>query len=75
MENLWQNLNIIVKKNGDKIPLSFIWGYEIYYTIEWAKKLLKTYGRKYDYERIEQRLNHLTPMEYYYTLKENVAKS
>ena len=47
--------------------------YEIPDTIEEARKLLKKYERKYNCERMHQSLNYLTPMEYYYTLKEKVA--
>lgn len=47
--------------------------YEIPDTIEEARKLLKEYEYKYNCERPHQSLEYLTPMEYYYTIKENVA--
>ena len=38
-----------------------------------ARKLLKKFERKYNCKRMHQSLNYLTPMEYYYKLKEKVA--
>lgn len=47
--------------------------YEIPDTIEEAQKLLKEYEYKYNCERPHQSLDYLTPMEYYYTIKDRVA--
>ena len=41
--------------------------------IEETRKLLRKFEYKYNYERMHQSLNYLTPMEYYYKLKENCA--
>ena len=47
--------------------------YELPETIEETQKMLKEFEYKYNCERPHQSLNYLTPMEYYYTIKENVA--
>ena len=47
--------------------------YELPYTIEEVRKLYRIYEKKYNCERMNQSLNYLTPMDYYYTLKEKVA--
>lgn len=44
--------------------------YEIPDTIEEARKLLKEYEYKYNCERPHQALKYLTPMEFYYKLKD-----
>ena len=47
--------------------------YEISDTIEETRKLLKNFKYKYNCERMHQSLNYLTPMEYYYRLKDKCA--
>ena len=47
--------------------------YEIPDTIEETRILLRKFEYKYNYERMHQSLNYLTPMKFYYKLKENCA--
>ncbi len=42
-------------------------------TIEETRKLLREFEYKYNCEKMHQSLNYLTPMEYYYKLKEKCA--
>ena len=66
-------MNGFVERANETYRYEFWNVYEIPDTIEEARKLLKKYERKYNCERMHQSLNYLTPMEYYYTLKEKVA--
>ena len=66
-------MNGFVERANETYRYEFWNVYEIPDTIEEAIKLLKKYERKYNCERMHQSLNYLTPMEYYYTLKEKVA--
>ena len=66
-------MNGFVERAKETYRYEFWNVYEIPDTIEEARKLLKKYERKYNCERMHQSLNYLTPMEYYYTLKEKVA--
>ena len=66
-------MNGFVERANETYRYEFWNVYEIPDTIEEARKLLKKYERKYNCERKHQSLNYLTPMEYYYTLKEKVA--
>ena len=49
--------------------------YELPDTIKEVRKLHRKYERKYNCERMHQSLNYLTPIDYYYTLKEKAAQS
>ena len=66
-------MNGFVERANETYRYEFWNVYEIPDTIEEARKLLKKYERKYNCERMHQSLNYLTPMEYYYTLKEKAA--
>ena len=47
--------------------------YEIPDTIEEARKLLRKFEYKYNFQRPHQALNYLTPMEYYNNMTKNIA--
>ena len=66
-------MNGFVERANETYRYEFWNVYEIPDTIEETRKLLKKFERKYNCERMHQSLNYLTPMEYYYTLIENVA--
>lgn len=66
-------MNGFVERANETYRYEFWNVYEIPDTIEEARKLLKKYEYKYNCERMHQSLNYLTPMEYYYTIKNKVA--
>ena len=66
-------MNGYVERANETYRYEFWNVYEIPETIEETRKLLKKYERKYNCERPHQSLNYLTPMEYYYKLKDNIA--
>ena len=66
-------MNGYVERVNETYRYEFWNVYEIPDTIEETRKLLKKYEYKYNCERMHQSLNYLTPMEYYYKLKENCA--
>ena len=66
-------MNGYVERANETYRYEFWNVYEIPDTIEEARKLLKKYERKYNCERMHQSLNYLTPMEYYYTIKDKCA--
>lgn len=66
-------MNCYVERANETYRYEFWNVYEIPDTIEETKKLLKKYEYKYNCERMHQSLDYLTPMDYYYKLKENVA--
>lgn len=66
-------MNAYVERTNETYRYEFWNIYEIPDTIEETRKLHRKYERKYNCERMHQSLNYLTPMEYYYKLKENVA--
>ena len=66
-------MNGYVERANETYRYEFWNVYEIPDTIEETRKLLKKYEREYNCERMHQSLNYLTPMEYYYKLKEKSA--
>lgn len=66
-------MNGFVERANETYRYEFWNLYEIPDTIDDARKLLKKYEWKYNCERMHQSLNYLTPMDYYYTIKDNVA--
>ena len=66
-------MNGFVERTNRTYRYEFWNVYEIPDTIEEVRKLHRQYERKYNCERMHQSLNYLTPMDYYYTLKEKVA--
>ena len=66
-------MNGYVERANETYRYEFWNVYEIPDTIEETRKLLKKYEREYNCERMHQGLNYLTPMEYYYKLKEKSA--
>lgn len=66
-------MNGFVERANETYRYEFWNVYEIPDTIEAARKLLRKFEYKYNCERMHQSLNYLTPMEYYYTLKEKTA--
>ena len=66
-------MNCYVERANETYRYEFWNVYEIPDTIEETRKLLRKFEYKYNCERMHQSLNYLTPMEYYYKLKENCA--
>ena len=66
-------MNCYVEGANETYRYEFWNVYEIPDTIEETRKLLRKFEYKYNCERMHQSLNYLTPMEYYYKLKENCA--
>lgn len=66
-------MNCYVERANETYRYEFWNVYEIPDTIEETRKMLRKFEYKYNCERMHQSLNYLTPMEYYYTLKEEVA--
>ena len=66
-------MNCYVERANETYRYEFWNVYEIPDTIEEARKLLRKFEYKYNCERMHQSLNYLTPMEYYYKLKEKCA--
>lgn len=64
-------MNGYVERANETYRYEFWNVYEIPDTIEETRKLLRKFEYKYNCERMHQSLNYLTPMEYYYKLKEN----
>ena len=63
-------MNCYVERANETYRYEFWNVYELPDTIEEVRKLHRKYERKYNCERMHQSLNYLTPMDYYYTLKE-----
>ena len=68
-------MNRYVEKANETYRYEFWNVYELPDTIEEVRKLHRKYERKYNCERMHQSLNYLTPIDYYYTLKEKAAQS
>lgn len=66
-------MNSYVERANETYRYEFWNVYEIPDTIEETRKLLRKFEYIYNCERMHQSLNYLTPMEYYYKLKENCA--
>lgn len=66
-------MNGFVERTNRTYRYEFWNVYDIPDNIEDARKLHRKYERKYNCERMHQSLNYLTPMDYYYTLKEKAA--
>lgn len=66
-------MNGFVERANETYRYEFWNVYEIPDSIEETRKLLKKYEYKYNCERMHQSLNYLTPMDYYYTIKNKVA--
>ena len=66
-------MNCYVERANETYRYEFWNVYEIPDTIEETRKLLRKFEYKYNCERMHQSLNYLTPMEYYYKLKEKCA--
>ena len=66
-------MNCYVERTNETYRYEFWNVYELPDTIEEIRKLLRKFEYKYNCERMHQSLNYLTPMEYYYKLKEKVA--
>ena len=66
-------MNGYVERTNETYRYEFWNVYELPDTIEEVRKLHRKYERKYNCERMHQSLNYLTPMDYYYTLKEKAA--
>lgn len=66
-------MNGFVERANETYRYEFWNVYEIPDTIEETRKLLRKFEYKYNCERMHQSLNYLTPMDYYYTLKEKAA--
>ena len=66
-------MNCYVERANETYRYEFWNVYELPDTIEEVRKLHRKYERKYNCERMHQSLNYLTPMDYYYTLKEKAA--
>ena len=66
-------MNCYVERANETYRYEFWNVYELPDTLEEVRKLHRIYERKYNCERMHQSLNYLTPMDYYYTLKEKVA--
>ena len=66
-------MNCYVERANATYRYEFWNVYEIPDTIEETRKLLKKFEYKYNCERMHQSLNYLTPMEYYYKLKDKCA--
>ena len=62
-----------VERANETYRYKFWHVYEIPDTIEETRKLLRKFEYKYNCERMHQSLNYLTPMEYYYKLKDKSA--
>ena len=66
-------MNGFVERTNRTYRYEFWNVYDIPDNIEDARKLHRKYERKYNCERMHQSLNYLTPMDYFYTLKEKAA--
>lgn len=66
-------MNCYVERANETYRYEFWNVYEIPDTIEETRNLLRKFEYKYNCERMHQSLNYLTPMEYYYNLKEKCA--
>ena len=66
-------MNCYVERANETYRYEFWNVYEIPDTIEETRKLLRKFEYKYNCERMHQSLNYLTPMEYYYKLKDKCA--
>lgn len=66
-------MNCYVERANETYRYEFWNVYELPDTIDEVRKLHRKYERKYNCERMHQSLNYLTPMEYYYKLKEKAA--
>ena len=63
-------MNCYVERANETYRYEFWNVYEIPDTIKETRKLLRKFEYKYNCEKMHQSLNYLTPMEYYYKLKE-----
>lgn len=66
-------MNCYVERANETYRYEFLNVYEIPDTIEETMKLLRKFEYKYNCERMHQSLNYLTPIEYYYKLKDKCA--
>lgn len=66
-------INGYVERANETYRYEFWNVYELPDTIEEVRKLLRKFEYKYNCERMHQSLNYLTPMEYYYKLKDRCA--
>ncbi|MCD8378448.1 MAG: integrase core domain-containing protein, partial [Candidatus Gastranaerophilales bacterium] len=66
-------MNGYVERTNETYRYEFWNVYEIPDTIEETRKLLRKFEIYYNCERMHQSLNYLTPMEYYYTIKNKSA--
>lgn len=66
-------MNGYVERANETYRYEFWNVYEIPDTIEETRKLLRKFEYKYNFERMHQSLNYLTPIEYYNKLLENCA--
>ena len=66
-------MNGYVERANETYRYEFWNAYEIPDTIEEARKLLRKFEYKYNFQRPHQSLNYLTPMEYYNKMIERVS--